>query len=201
MRTLIFSPHDDDGIIGCSAFLEGSTVIIVTDGSLGYTDLAQREEIVDIRREEAERAYSVYDAEVMRLDFPDMCLNPYECFTTPDGRAGLYYHFIRIIRQVRPELILIPNELDFHPDHKSTHRAALVGIRQASSSIIPDLGEPHSVVRVMQYEVWNQLAHRSEVREVDRGRKLMALSEFRSQSRILDEVPEIGGSEHFFQMS
>lgn len=197
MRDLIFSPHDDDALIGCSSLLDGSVVVIVTDGSLGYTSLGQKDDIATIRREEAELAYKIYETQLIRLELPDMSLNPYECFKLPDGRVGLYNLFIKVIRNFRPRRIFVPNILDEHPDHQVVHRAALVAVKQASSSILPDLGMSHKVEEVLQYEVWNQVENRILANQVDLKKKRKALGFFRSQGSILEEIPPLNQKEYF----
>jgi LmbE family N-acetylglucosaminyl deacetylase len=107
-RWMFVSPHDDDVAIGAGltfqvGLAEGATVhaVVVTDGRMGYCQFERRQEIIGIRRAEAERAYQIlglppgdcpdfrasengtvpFDARqagrLWFLGFPDCSLNPY----------------------------------------------------------------------------------------------------------------------------
>ena len=61
----VISPHDDDGVIGCGGLINelyknkiDVHVIILTDGSLGYSDINQKSDIISTRKKESKKAYN-----------------------------------------------------------------------------------------------------------------------------------------------
>jgi len=63
-RFLMISPHDDDAVLGAGLLIQVAKrenvpvhILIVTDGSMGYCSLEEKETIADIRRNESYRCY------------------------------------------------------------------------------------------------------------------------------------------------
>ncbi|MCC6486468.1 MAG: PIG-L family deacetylase [Candidatus Hydrogenedentes bacterium] len=118
MRIIAFSPHPDDVEILCSGTLakyaaQGHEVAIavVTRGDVGSPTLS-REEIAAVREKEARSAAAIIGARFFWLGYDDEFL-----FDSPDVRK----HFIDVIRQFRPDLVLCPDkDSDYHPDHTRT---------------------------------------------------------------------------------
>ncbi|MCC6698568.1 MAG: PIG-L family deacetylase [Candidatus Hydrogenedentes bacterium] len=118
MRIIAFSPHPDDVEILCSGTLakyasQGHDVAIavVTRGDVGSPTLS-REEIAAVREKEARSAAAIIGARFFWLGYDDEFL-----YDSPEVRK----HFIDVIRQVRPDLVLCPDkDSDYHPDHTRT---------------------------------------------------------------------------------
>ena len=87
----------------------------LANGSCGTTEL-RAEEIVRIRRGEAERA-----ATVLGAVFHESLANDLEVFYTQD----LIRRVTAVIRQVKPDILLIPSPEDYMEDHMNTSRIAV----------------------------------------------------------------------------
>ncbi len=195
----VICPHDDDGIIGCGGLLNKLSskniktyVIIMTDGSLGYSNSDQKFKIVGIRKNEAEKAYnSLCVDEIIFLGFPDMSLHPYRCWKTPDRKEGAYFKLLKILREIKPDTIFIPNILDRHPDHQAANDIASVCIYQLQGPVAAELGKPVKLKHVFSYKVWDNLekpTHIFEISSDDEKIKKNAILEFKSQGEILKSV-------------
>lgn len=118
MRVMAFGAHPDDIEFQCAGTLakyssEGHEVAIVisTNGEVGSMTL-EKNEIAAVREQEARESASKISAEFFWMGYPDEFL-----FNTPDVRL----HFIDVIRQFRPDIILCPDkDADYHPDHTTT---------------------------------------------------------------------------------
>jgi LmbE family N-acetylglucosaminyl deacetylase len=86
-----------------------------------------------------------------------MSVRNYQCWETPDGQPGAYQEMFRIIRDCRPSTVVLPSELDFHPDHKVIAEAGLVASVQARETLMPELGPPVRIRRIYAYQVWEPL--------------------------------------------
>lgn len=195
---VVISPHDDDGIIGCGGILcdlsvagVRTFVLILTDGSLGYSSVEQKRTIKETRREEAESAYKILRAEPFFLNFPDMNLKPFASWETPEGKDGAYKKVLRILRELRPESVFVPNPLDWHPDHKAAFDIGVSMSNLAAIAAVADFGEPIRLRHLFSYRVWDELAevtHAHELSQTARKTKRKAISQFESQGNILDKV-------------
>jgi LmbE family N-acetylglucosaminyl deacetylase len=201
-KTMIISPHDDDGLIGCGGLIQGLTIppmiVIVTNGALGYHHLEHKEVIVDLRQKETLGAYQkigVPPANVRFLRYPDMSLRNYQNWTALDGQEGGYQKIFKLIREYQPEVVCLPSELDFHPDHRVTFDLGWVAAFQAKESLMPDLGSPPKIKYVFCYQVWEHLdrvTHQFDLTGESAERKRVALRLFGSQVNILDELEAAG---------
>ncbi len=119
-NVLLFGAHPDDAEIFAAGLLirhcqRGSKVRIVsvTDGRSGH-HATEPERLVQVRREEAQRAGEVIGAEYVTWDFPDGSLQP-----DLEVRAAI----IREARRFQPSLILTHRPNDYHPDHRAVGQA------------------------------------------------------------------------------
>lgn len=195
----VICPHDDDGIIGCGGLLSRLSflkdiqtyAIIMTDGSLGYSNPRQKNVIVKTRKGEAKKAYGLLGVKSIFLDFLDMSLNPYRCWRTPDGKEGAYLKLSKILRKIKPETILIPNPLDRHPDHQATYDIASVCLFQAVEPVAAELGKPIKIKNIFCYKVWDELdkkTHLFRLPEKAQKMKKDTLFKLKSQEEILKSV-------------
>ncbi|MBE3135398.1 MAG: PIG-L family deacetylase [Acidobacteria bacterium] len=201
-RVLLLSPHDDDGVVGCGGLIavlpEPPTVVITSDGRFGYHSLAEREGFVEQREREALAAYGsvgVPPEKIIFLRYPDMSVRNYQNWVTPDGQPGAYQTLFRILRSHRPDTMLVPSELDFHPDHKVIAEVGLVAAVQARESLIPEMGPPVPVARLYAYQVWEPIAevtHRFVLEAAPATRKRKAIDAFASQLDAFARMHELG---------
>ncbi|MFC1795389.1 PIG-L family deacetylase, partial [Planctomycetota bacterium] len=63
-RLLMISPHDDDAVLGAGLLIQLAKrekipvhILIVTDGSMGYCSLDEKDRIAEIRRNESFECY------------------------------------------------------------------------------------------------------------------------------------------------
>lgn len=124
-RVLVLGAHPDDAEIFAGGLIVrhcrlGSDVKIVsvTDGRGGHHEIPP-EQLVDVRRREAQAAGKRVGADYVTWDFHDGALEP-----SLAVRAAI----IREIRTFRPDLVLTHRTNDYHPDH----RAVGVAVQDAS---------------------------------------------------------------------
>lgn len=133
MRILAVGAHPDDLEILCSGTLakfvrEGHELVMchTLNGNLGHTEIP-RDELKDIRREEAKTAASVIGAESITLDIDDLDIYPGK-----DAR----YKMIEAIRKAKPDIIILPDPADYMPDHTIT---SAVGFDASFMATLPQL--------------------------------------------------------------
>lgn len=192
---VIISPHDDDAALGAGGLIlrrsqehRKTTVLVLTDGSLGYTSTSDKNSIVAVRKREAKGCYARLGAEAVFLGLPDMCLHQYRCWRTLTGEEGGYLRAVRLLRKLAATSLLIPNPADRHPDHKAAHDIARTAAFQAREAIAPDIGAPAPLGAVLCYAVWNPLPEESHAYQMATGQlaaKRDALACFASQQKVI----------------
>lgn len=117
MRVLAVGAHPDDLEILCAGALakyalrgDHVTMAVATNGEVGSPTLP-KEEIAEIRRNEATASAAVIGAELIWMGYPDEFL-----FSNEQTRLG----FLNMVRQSRPDVILTHAPTDYHPDHLTT---------------------------------------------------------------------------------
>jgi len=155
---LFVAPHDDDLCLGAGLLMQAAKaagvkvqVLIVTDGCLGYCELAQRDSIIDIRKKETYESFEMLGVpgeDVVYIGYPDGGLTPYigRRQAAPgekaiEGYVGLQNAFTYHLRRVRPQRVFTPTHTDLHPDHRVTHSELMISIFHAAGAIWPELGE------------------------------------------------------------
>ncbi len=157
MNVLALGPHPDDAEIGCGGALalhadrgDRVTVACATDGEAGGIGTAPAA-LAAIRREEATAAAAVLGAAELRfLGFPDGRL----AWAGYDLVAAL----VRLVRELRPEIVYAPHPADAHPDHAALAASAIDAVRRAGAHAFPELGDAHRAGELRLYEVWTPLA-------------------------------------------
>jgi LmbE family N-acetylglucosaminyl deacetylase len=215
---LFVSPHDDDVIIGgslmiLSALKEKVPVYfaVVTDGSMGYCSMREKENISAIRRKEtldALRVLGVPKENFFWLGFPDCRLSQFQGRraavegdpAVSHGFTGLQNTFTELLRRVRPNQIFLPTVADLHPDHILVHQELLISCFHAAGEIWPELGQPlERVPYIHEMAVYCNFPSPPMLRvhapEAAMRRKLKAIAQFKSQKQIarLLEIVERGG--------
>ena len=156
----VFSPHDDDALIGAgyaisAALANGAKVFIVIfcKGNFGYAHPSLKDKIVSIRKAETYTAYArvgVAEEDILRLDYMD---------NEVINKIGWMYDnkFMDILHSLRQKKItrlLLPNHYREHTDHMAVNIIGAYGAPQAGDRIITDLGEPQEIGSIMEYSVW-----------------------------------------------
>jgi LmbE family N-acetylglucosaminyl deacetylase/glycosyltransferase involved in cell wall biosynthesis len=145
-RLMVLAPHPDDETFGCGAVVARArasgvpvTVVAATDGRHSTTSTVfSPEQLAELRAGElraACRALGVPDCDVLQLGFEDGAL--------AGQLPALAHRLTELLRERRPEVLLVPCVQDEHPDHRAVHLAA---VRAAGS-----LPRPPAV---LAYPLW-----------------------------------------------
>ena len=222
---VIISPHDDDALFGCGITIQALKesggevyVLILTDGSMGYTsknenDFNGKNKIVETRKGETVKAYEKVgvDAEhIIKVEYFDSELE--KKVEEREVQRGI----IKKLRELKVTRVFLPNEYDFHMDHKAAYEYGLYCGIQATTGIMWSSEEEEvcNIKSFLIYPVWMDF---EEGRKIDYGikaevdcdniyleRKLEGIKEYvgegRSQRQMknsLDEIVRRGASEYF----
>ena len=171
-NVLVFSPHCDDESIGCGGTLHKHhlkghqvTVVFMTDGSKCDTNGNSTDDIVRIRKQEAETAAQILGIDrVIFLDYPDRQLRT---------SREVIRRVEDILDEVKPDTVYLPFFLDNHPDHMAT------------AAIVVNAVQQKPVAHVFFYEIWTAMIHNRLVDISDViDKKLEAIRVYRSQKDI-----------------
>jgi LmbE family N-acetylglucosaminyl deacetylase len=141
---LVFAPHPDDEVLGCGGVIALKTqagarvrVVVMTDGRASHRTLIAEDELVRIRRVEAEEAAHQLGpgADYVFLGFEDQRLS--------HDSHGASDQVVDIIDQFKPDEIYLPHRRDGISDHVETNRI----VRRA----VDRLRRP---VVLLEYPVW-----------------------------------------------
>ncbi|MEO8269021.1 MAG: PIG-L family deacetylase [Aureliella sp.] len=120
LRVLVFGAHPDDAEVYAAGLLVRQSrlghqvkIVSVTDGRNGHHELPP-DELVRVRRAEAERAGKRIGAEYVVWDFPDGAL---------EATLKVRWAIISEIRRFAPDLVLTHRPNDYHPDHRAVGTA------------------------------------------------------------------------------
>jgi LmbE family N-acetylglucosaminyl deacetylase len=135
-RIVVLAPHMDDETLGCGGTIARHvqagaqvTVVFLTDGRHGGPSCAgltgperdrRQREIVDVRKQEAQRAGKVLGVRsIVFLDAEDMRLSV-------DTRVpGLLRD---LLGRVQPDCVYLPSFLEQHPDHRAATHVLLAAV-------------------------------------------------------------------------
>ena len=156
-KVLVIAPHQDDEIIGaggliCHMLSIGNSVEVchVFSGTSGIMDVDDPAESARIRHDEARAAaklggYNLLD----NLGFTDR---------DRTGYAGVQDALIRLIRQQRPDIIVLPHEAESDAEHHLVSACGTQASWLSASNIFNELGSPlHKTLEVLYYEVWQPI--------------------------------------------
>ena len=143
-RLLVLAPHPDDEVIGCGGVVAhhlngGSSVrvVVATDGGQAGVPAT--------REEESRHALAILGkADIEFLGFPDRELAAH--------RDELSRRLAAVLREYRPDLILVASPIEFHPDHLAL-ATTFCELIQRDDTLFADL----AVAKVAFYEVGQPL--------------------------------------------
>ena len=151
-KILIISPHADDEILGCGGFIAKYSkknyhinVLILTNANKGIPEIYSQEEIKNIRKEAKMANKFIGTKKIFFENLPAVSLNNHPIYKTTNI-------IDKYIKEVNPEIVLIPSLNDIHDDHKIVFKAAKVSMRPNRKS---------SIKKILSYEVvseteWNE---------------------------------------------
>ena len=221
-RHLMISPHDDDAVLGAGLLIQLARrekvpvyILIVTDGSMGYCSLDEKDSIAEIRRNECFECYQklgVPKKNIIWLGFPDCQLSNHrgrrpaagDDPVAISGFTGMQNAFTYHLRKIKPSQCFLPTWNDLHPDHRIIYEEFLISMFHAAGNIWPELGEPlQKVPYVNTYAVYCDFAEpptlrmRTPISYLEK--KLEVIGSFRSQKQIsslIDNVRHCGPEEY-----
>lgn len=168
-RVLVLAPHTDDGELGC-----GGTIakLVESGGAVYYVAFSAAEKSVpagmpkDILRREVKHATAV-----LGVPRDNLIIFNYEVRDFPLHRQTILEDLVRLQRDIRPNLVLLPAFSDIHQDHMTI---ASEGLRAFKTTTI------------LGYELpWNNLTFNTTafvfLEEQHIERKVDALACYESQ--------------------
>ena len=188
MNVLVIAPHPDDESIGCGGALslhaqrgDRTAVVYLTSGELGLRHLP-RKKAQRTRECEAEMAAKILGVSTWHfLRLPDWFVG--DNISRAASRLG------PLLKRLKPELMYLPHEKEWHPDHQAALPAARSALKAAAIS----------AVTLRAYEVWTPLTEYDHVENISAvmPRKLRALRAHRSQLKEFDYVRAVSGLNAF----
>lgn len=176
-RVVVFSPHFDDDVIGCGGTLckhisSGNEVSVIyfTDGREGDPSFADKELLQEKRKEEARSATQILGIQNLYfLDEPETKLKATE---------DLIKRLIKIIYEIKPDLLYIPSFLENHIDHFEVNRVLLALAKRSALNF-----------NIAAYEVWTPIIPNMiiDITSVI-SRKEDALKQYETQIRHVNYV-------------
>lgn len=167
-RVCIFSPHDDDAIIGagyaiCAAIANGAAVYVAIfcRGNAGYSVPEQKGAIEKIREAESIKAYQkigVREENIIRFNYADFSVLQNIGWMLDNGDEGSFKHTMTTLRKHRITRLLVPNHYREHIDHTAVSCIGSYDSPQAGDPILVDWGAPQLIRSVIEYPVWADLS-------------------------------------------
>ncbi len=213
---VVFAPHDDDAVLGAGYILTAAQrsgaecyVFIFCNGSCGYSQKEQKDEIVEIRKKETVNAYQKMDIEkehLIRFEYPDFSAYSRIGWKLPGGKKGNLEKTIKKLREINATRVIIPNGYREHFDHKAVNMMGVYDVPQAGDPVAIDWGEPADIKSVLIYSVWADFSPEDALKndrdtkirancalEVDpevEDRIIAAVKEYKSQAQIIENLIE-----------
>jgi N-acetylglucosamine malate deacetylase 1 len=190
-RVLVFGAHVDDEVIGPGGTLAclsdlGVQITVVTftggDADTGYSRPEWKGKVGEMRREEARAIDKVLGIERrVFLGYP-----------TQDVRNDVqtYQACVRLIREVRPDVIFAHWIEDKHRDHRAVAALADEARWKASENLMHDLGQPWYTPELFFFEILELFPHPSLLVDISAGleRKLAAMAAATTQLEVLPGI-------------
>ncbi len=114
-RILVFAGHPDDEIISCGGTILkyqalGSElfVVVATSGLGGYARYDQKSEIENQRQQELELIQTTLKCRIIELGYDELNVN-----------SKHISEITNLIRDIKPQIILLPHYSDFHRVHRN----------------------------------------------------------------------------------
>ncbi|MHA1293155.1 MAG: PIG-L deacetylase family protein [Promethearchaeota archaeon] len=114
-RMMVFAGHPDDELVSCGGtilkYQELGTkisIIVATSGLGGYARKEYREDIKIRREKELRLVSAVLKSEIIKLNYLNM-----------DVKRNKISRITNLIRDYRPQVILLPHYTDFHRVHRN----------------------------------------------------------------------------------
>lgn len=167
-RVAIFSPHDDDALLGPGYLLQAIPlfggeieIIIFCNGSGGYSTIEHKPIISALRARETAQAYQklgIVESKIHRLDYDDYSVWPFIGWKLATGAEGTFQKILPLLRKLKITRVVAPNGYQEHLDHTATFWVASFDTPQAGDPVMADWGENYPVRSLLQYAVWSDFS-------------------------------------------
>lgn len=167
-RLCIFSPHDDDAVLGAgyaisAAIKSGAEVFIYIfcRGNAGYSTTEEKDTIEGTRIYETYRSYKmlgVSEENIIRFNYSDFSVCQSIGWQLNSGLEGSFKDIITSLRKNRITRLLVPNHYREHLDHWAVGLIGTYYAPQAGDPVLVDWNEPEKIVSVLQYSTWGDLS-------------------------------------------
>jgi len=188
-KVLIFAAHQDDETIGAGGTIrkwsdQGSEIHVcfVTDGSTGIEQNTDPEDIISLRMKEAAAAAEL-------LGITKIHTLGLECQKV-SNKKSTFHAIIKVIREVKPEIVMTHNTVCKHRDHKRTSVLVEEACWKASENILEELGETHIIEDLWSFEILDPHPNPDIVVDITDTYewKLKAMDNYFSQTGILKRI-------------
>ena len=157
MNILIVSPHHDDEVIGCGGAIvkyhrkgDKIWIVYITAGWSGIPKIKSKKEAARIREREARNACKILGVEKA------IFIREEDRNISESGK--IIQKLIKIIREIKPNLIYAPHPEEKDIEHKITYETTKEAAWLSKSPYLPKLGKPtKSIETIYLYEVWTPM--------------------------------------------
>lgn len=217
-RVVIFSPHDDDALLGAGYLLQAVPlfggevhVVVFCNGSGGYSVIEHKHIITALRARETTRAYEkvgILPERIHRLEYDDYSVWPYIGWKLPSGE-GTVAKVIPLLRRLRATRVVVPNGYREHLDHTAVFMVGAFDAPQVGDPVMADWGESTPIRSVLQYAVWSDFSFEDALllgdhMDIRANRALQApyeaeariqeaMREYQTQARIVEGLLQARG--------
>ncbi|MCL4506991.1 MAG: PIG-L family deacetylase [Chloroflexi bacterium] len=190
-RILVFGAHIDDEIVGPGGTIarlsqSGAEVFLVTftggAKDTGYSRVDLKDKIADLRRAEAAACDAVLGIkERIFLGRPSQGIV---------NDTATYQECVRLIRQIKPDVILSHWYEDKHRDHRAVAEITDEARWKAWDHVLADLGAPYYTPEFYFYEILELFPHPTILVDITdtMEKKLAAMQTMTSQLDVLPNV-------------
>ncbi|MFH9136902.1 PIG-L deacetylase family protein [Streptomyces sp. NPDC017524] len=180
---LVVAPHPDDDVIGCGGSIakhvqNGARVTVVVVIGRERSALDDGVGDAEFAAETAAAAKAMGVHRCIRLDEPsrDFALS-----------RRVHLELVRVLREVRPQVIYLPHDNDDDVEHRMVHQLATEAVWMAGSDFFHETGgEPMPAPwMVLGYEVWAPMSRFQYAEDIDNQieTKVEAMRAYVSQLR------------------
>jgi LmbE family N-acetylglucosaminyl deacetylase len=188
-RIIVFSAHPDDDAIGMGGTIAKFSIggwevvgVVFTSGEEGYPSPEMKDRIVEIRKEEIEKADRLLGIRRIFLGLHDMDIR---------DEKEIFHTIIRIIRKESPSLLFTHYKDDLHRDHRVVSSLVEEAWWQSGSAVSSSLGKPHKAKALYFYETM-ELIRPSLINDISDTfeTKMKAVSFFSTQKNALGKISQ-----------
>ena len=136
MNVLVIAPHPDDEVLGCGGTIakhasQGDDVYVAVV-TKGCEPLFSDESVEQVREECRKADILLGIKETIFMDFPAAMLEAVPRYKFNDA-------FIKLIQDIKPDVVYLPHRGDMQMDHKITADAAMVALRPKYDHVVKQI--------------------------------------------------------------